>query len=148
MNKVVHWTPRIDARLRELHATTMTFLEIATKMNAEFGFALTRNACIGRSRRIGLTLRAIAPVRKKQKVTPKARPYRKKIKPVAPPIVPEPPAFVPGRLTMLQLNHTTCRWPSGVKPPYTYCGEPIHDDRPFCLEHCRLAYQKPEKTWS
>jgi GcrA cell cycle regulator len=140
------WTPQLDARLRELHGQGLIFLQIAAAMNDDFGLALTRNACIGRSRRIGIGMRTTPPPprnRKAPKLVRKPRPPR----PIAPPIVPEP-APVPGALTMLQLSRTTCHWPSGNRPPYTYCGEPVHGDRPFCLDHCKLAYQKPEKTWT
>jgi GcrA cell cycle regulator len=151
MIRVTTWTPEIDDRMRELHALKLSFTEISARLNADFGLSTTRNACIGRGRRLKLPLRAWPPPRLTPKA-PKARKSRKGkkrwIPPVTPAIVPEAPALVPGRLTMLQLGRQTCRWPSGTRPPYTYCGDPIYDDRPYCREHCRLSYQKPEKTWS
>jgi hypothetical protein len=148
MIKVTDWTPRIDDRMRELHEQKLSFTEISARLNADFGLATTRNACIGRGRRIKLPLRTWLPAPEVAEA-PTPRKVRKRwVPPVSPPIVPEAPPVVPGRLTMLQLNRRTCRWPSGTKPPYTYCGDPIHDDRPYCREHCQMSYQKPEKAWS
>jgi hypothetical protein len=143
------WTLQLDERLRELHGSGMSFLKIAVALNQEFDLELTRNACIGRGRRIGLTLRASPPPRTKPNKPRKKHP-RKSRRLEAPPIAPEPEPepIILGRVTMLQLNRTTCRWPSGQQSPYTYCGEPVHGDRPYCLAHCKLSYQKPEKTWS
>lgn len=134
----IEWTPRLDDRLQELHAEKITFVRIAEILNAEFGLALTRNACVGRAHRICLKLR--------QKPAPPLR--KRKPLPMVPLKVKAPP-IAPGALTMLQLTQATCRWPSdAARPPYTYCGAPVYDDRPFCLAHCRLAYHKPEKTWT
>jgi hypothetical protein len=148
MIRVTTWTPQIDDRMRELHATKLTFTEIAARLNADFGLSTTRNACIGRGRRLGLPLRAHPPPRSTPKKLPKPRIRKKRQRQPPTPIVPDAPAIVPGRLSMLQLTYGVCRWPSGTKPPYTYCGEPVYGDKAFCLEHCRRAYQKPEKTWS
>ena len=147
MPKGADWTPQMDDRLRALDAEKLTFRIIAARMNADFGLALTRNACIGRARRIGCPLRDGTP-------PPPPKPRKEQIISLSvrqqpPPLVPVMTApAVPGAYTMLQLTRTTCRWPGGSKPPYTYCGAPVHGDRPFCLAHCRLAYNKPEKTWT
>ena len=147
----VEWTPAMDTRLRELYDTKLTFRVIADRMNADFGLALTRNACIGRGRRLFFPSRGGAPPPPVPKRTRKRKHWTRrkteaKPKPVAPPLAPVEP--VPGALTMLQLGRGTCRWPSGTKPPYTYCGEPVHGDRQYCLAHCQLAYANPERMRS
>ena len=136
------WTPELDTRLRELHEQNLVYLQIAAIMNANFGLSLTRNACIGRGRRIGLSQRAASPTQLRPPKPRKKRVYKQKPRPepVAPPIVPEVPELVPGQLTMLQLDRTTCRWPSGTRAPYFYCGEPVHGTKQYCEEHCRMAY--------
>ena len=146
----VEWTPRMDERLRELDAAGLTFKAIAARMSAEFSLALTRNACVGRGRRLRLPLRGGAPPpppkpRRGRKQYPKKR-KATSIK-ALPPVPWSTPPLVPGAFTMLQLNRQTCRWPSGTTPPYTYCGEPVHGDRQYCLAHCRLAFVKPEKLY-
>jgi hypothetical protein len=139
MITVTTWTPQIDDRLRKLHLTKLSFTEISARLNADFGLSTTRNSCIGRGRRIGLPLRAFPPPRSTPPKPRKPRDRKKRQPPT--PVV---PTIATGRLDMTQLEYGVCRWPSGTKPPYTYCGEPVHNDRPFCLEHCRQAYQ----TWS
>jgi hypothetical protein len=134
------WTPRMLARLRELHDNGMKFKQIALTMNAEFKVSLTRNAVIGKAHRLQLQLRdaATAPGRKVK--------WDKLVETkVAPPLAP----VIPGALTMLQLGYHTCRWPSDeARPPYTYCGEPTYAGGSFCKAHYRLAYVKPRMSWT
>jgi GcrA cell cycle regulator len=141
MNPRFVWTPALDARLEELHASGMKFKQIAFTLNAEFKISLTRNAAIGRAHRIILTPRQ-PPVRKARPKRP-ARP-----KPVeAPPIAPET-APTPGALLMRHLTRHTCHWPEGDKPPYTYCGKPTCDGSSFCAVHYDRVYIKPRKEFS
>ena len=51
------WTVGMLARLRELHAAGLTFGQICQRLNAEFGTVVTRNACVGKGRRLGLPAR-------------------------------------------------------------------------------------------
>lgn len=152
MSKGVDWTPQLDARMRELYDRRLTFLEISRILNADFGLKLTRNSCIGRARRLKFPLRDGSPPPPPPKSRRVRKQYPKKKRQVRmaelPPVPWAPPPLVPGALTMLQLTHDTCRWPSGTRPPYTYCGAPVHDGRSFCLAHCQLAYDKPKKMWS
>ena len=150
MSKGVDWTPQIDDLLRRLYMGRLTFRDIATRMNEELGLSLTRNACIGRARRLKFQLRNGAFPKSPKPPKPRKR-SRKQVKVQTEPVSAHlhlAPPLVPGALTMLQLTSGTCRWPSGDRPPYTYCGAPVHDDRPFCLAHCQLAYDKPKKVWS
>jgi hypothetical protein len=147
MIRVTTWTPKIDERMRELHALKLSFTEISARLNADFGLSTTRNACIGRGRRLGLPLRAHPPPRTKIPKLPKPRVRKKQQRKPPTPVLSDAPAIIPGRLDMLQLTAETCHWPTGNKAPYSFCGEPVYDDRPYCKEHCRVSYQKPEKTW-
>ena len=134
------WMSPMIARLRELHGNGMPFRQIADTLNAEFNTALTRNAVIGKGRRLQLKLRA-TPWSTKRKEKP-ARPKRERrvtLRTVAPPLVPPEPV-TPGTLTMEQLTEHTCRWPEGLNPPYTYCGEPTLHGTSFCRAHCIRAY--------
>lgn len=49
------WIKDHDDGLRELHASGLTFQQIADGLEKRFGVHYTRNACIGRALRIGLT---------------------------------------------------------------------------------------------
>jgi hypothetical protein len=146
---IVIWTPQLDERLRELHGQALPFRQIADTMNADFGLSLTRNACIGRGRRIGLNPRASPILRSKPY---KRRSHKRKKVTVQTPVISIDlhcaPPIAPGALTMLELGTNTCRWPSGTRVPYSFCGEPVHGDRPYCQKHCKMSYQRPEKTWT
>src|SRR5512146_1083003 len=48
------WEARHSEALREYLAKGMSFSEIADALNAKFGTAYSRNAAIGRARRLGL----------------------------------------------------------------------------------------------
>lgn len=56
------WTKSCDDELRELRSLGRSFKEIAADINRKFGTAYSRNACIGRVKRLGLTcgVRALA----------------------------------------------------------------------------------------
>jgi GcrA cell cycle regulator len=49
---------------------------------------------------------------------------------------------IEGRVTVVDLTPTTCRWPSGNPRDlmtFRYCGEVAHDG-PYCKRHGQLAY--------
>src|SRR5260370_260848 len=71
-----NWAPEHSQALREYLAKGMSYSEIADAINSRFGTAYTRNATIGRGRRIGLA----APDRPKDepKRPPKAKAPRLK----------------------------------------------------------------------
>jgi len=48
------WPAEHDALLKSLRADNFSFSEVANEINSRFGTDYTRNACIGRSRRIGI----------------------------------------------------------------------------------------------
>lgn len=51
-----------------------------------------------------------------------------------------------GRPTLLGLRAESCRWPIGdpARAGFHFCGEPAAEPRPYCTEHCGLAYQRPD----
>lgn len=68
----------------------------------------------------------------------------------APPPAPEPPAAaeaaeipISQRVSILELRETMCRWPLGdpQNPEFGFCGSRTVTGLPYCLVHCRLAYQ-------
>ena len=52
------WTPSMIATLRALHRGGGSFVEIARQMSAIFQLEISRNACIGKARRLELPMRA------------------------------------------------------------------------------------------
>jgi GcrA cell cycle regulator len=51
------------------------------------------------------------------------------------------------RLTLLQLNEHTCKWPIGdpLSPDFYFCGQAHDEGRPYCEFHSRRAYHQVEK---
>ena len=76
---------------------------------------VSRNAVIGKAHRLGLS----KPTKKPE---------------------PEP---VPEPVSADRLTERMCRWPIGHPgdPDFTFCGGPRVPGRPYCREHCRLAYR-------
>ena len=57
--------------------------------------------------------------------------------------------FIPEdqRLTLLQLNEHTCKWPIGdpLSPDSYFCGQHSEDRSPYCGFHSRRAYHQVDK---
>ena len=127
MGAGAEWTEAMIARLRELHAQEEYFSDIARILSQEFGVELTKNSCIGKGRRLGLTARArvLPPLPRKGQ----NRGGPRKLPAVLPGWVVEPPRLPGGKITIYQLRAGLCHYPFGDRPPYVYCG---HTTRPTC----------------
>jgi len=155
MSTPIAWTPDHDAVLRDNHekGLPLSYAQVAAAINDKFGTVFSRNAAIGRAKRIGLCcLRIKGAVRRgpKRASTPAQRPdiARRKalsgLKPVQSPFTPRPdPA--PGLVPLLDLASHGCRWPTGDRVPYLFCNEPQMDNEPYCADHCCLAYRIMER---
>ena len=57
--------------------------------------------------------------------------------------------FIPveQRLTLLQLNEHTCKWPIGdpLTPDFYFCGQHSDEGKPYCDFHSRRAYHQLDK---
>ena len=146
-----NWAPAHCEALRDYLALGMSFAEIAREINAKFGTAYTRNATIGRSKRMGL----VAPVRPKQppKVkAPKQRARRETTpaEPVQACPAPERTQLVklrcvgisPRLLPLVELGPSDCRYPYGgdrENEPITFCGHPRLAGSSYCAPHFHLT---------
>lgn len=119
------WTEPVRARLTELLADPeISYTRIAVTLSREFRIKLTKNACIGYARRIGLPRRQVRdgrPVPRKQPALPRRR----------------TPA---GEIKFMQLRNGDCRWVTSDGAPWLFCGEPQLAGQSYCLGHCRIAY--------
>ena len=93
---------------------------------------MTRNAVIGKANRLGM------PIYQK----PKPPPLPKQIKPPPPPppridVAPAEPKFL--GLSLMQLRETSCRYPQGDVPPFSFCGQPQQDGSSYCSFHRALT---------
>lgn len=159
----MNWTDERVERLKKLWEDGLSASQIA----AELG-GVTRNAVIGKVHRIGLSGRAkpaSSPAPRARKPTRPSSPQRPHapafrgntaLKPRATPdldidLAPEADALpfvdnvVPlgDRCTIMELKEYSCRWPVGDpgKEEFRYCGARSETGKPYCVYHCRVAYQ-------
>jgi GcrA cell cycle regulator len=153
--QATNWAPAHCDALREYHAKGMSYSKIADAINAKFGTAYTRNAAIGRGRRMGLAgpdqpkdsrfvpRQASAPRRRRSRA-PRAE------KPVQPKPVPERAEPVklrcvgvtPRLLSLIDLEPGDCRYPYGGDrdgEPITFCGHPRREGSSYCTAHFHLT---------
>jgi len=149
----IDWTETRMARLRALHALSaderLSFDAIAAQLTQEFGMTVSKNACIGKARRMKLVRRAYGPIpqrkRKRATAAPAPTPAPAYIAPEAVPCVRprwkamEVPRPAPGgRITLFQLNGNTCRWPHGDRTPYLFCGATTAG-KTYCAYHTGIS---------
>jgi hypothetical protein len=145
-----NWTDPLLKRLAQLHANpNKSFKDIALQLSQEFGIKLTKNACIGRARRLGLEQRP--------RSTPKQKPRKKRTRTTSQ-LVPRPvvatawkvePPTLPaasGRITIYQLSQGVCHFPFGDRPPYAYCGNTARRGMPWCPYHETVVYPRGRAT--
>ena len=161
------WVEAHSVALCEYLDKGLTFAEIARALNKQFGTAYTRNATIGRARRMGLSV-PLRPPSDSVMGSPK-RPDARRIcqsrarklahvppKPSAPKSSTLKPstfkraealqlrcvAITPRHLSLVDLEANDCRYPYGGDAegePITFCGHPRHEGSSYCLSHFHLT---------
>ena len=143
------WDDENVGRLKELWDQGLPTAQIGKLL----GF--TKNAVVGKAHRIGLERRP-SPIRRTA-----VKPDRKKARsPVMPKLnfesnpaenknnVPEIKTFQPSLKNVLAINSKRgCEWPKGHpdEPEFHFCNKERFEDKPYCLDHCAIAYVIPEK---
>jgi GcrA cell cycle regulator len=134
-------TRSLTERLIELHGLTgmasLSMAEIAEKLSSEFRFRITRNAVIGKARRLGLGEHPEKKPPKKPKPEPVVRRRYVRPRPAAVRVL-RAKITSDHPLTLLQLRNGDCTWPLGgieARTPYLFCGKPCDVDRSWCPEH-------------
>ena len=143
------WNDDNVSRLRELWDQGLPTSQIGKLL----GF--TKNAVVGKAHRIGLERRP-SPIRRTA-----VKPDRKKARsPVMPKL-----NFETAKEDSSQVNKQSftfkpvvknilapstkrgCEWPKGHpdEPEFHFCGKERFEEKPYCLEHCAVAYVIPEK---
>jgi GcrA cell cycle regulator len=162
------WTEERDAVLIELFEQGFSFGRIAE----QFGDGTTRSAVIGRAHRLGLRVRdAASKIIREAKRYPAVRAPALKVKPrltafgtepknglaglarlpkrknPRPEISrPEPPLAPESRLlTLLEIEHSHCKWPVGDprQETFRYCAADRNADQPYCAYHWHVAHREP-----
>lgn len=149
---VINWSDDRTDQLKKLWNDGLSASQIA----AELGH-ITRNAVIGKVRRLGLTgrlpgvSRAAAPrprpapahARRATQIRKLVdRPIPEAIQEIVQPLA---AADIPAaqRCGISQLTDRCCHWPVGDpgKPGFFFCGGAALADGPYCAHHARIAYQ-------
>ena len=114
------WTPEKIKQLKKLWQKGKSTVEIGRELG------MSKNAVVGKVHRLELDARP-SPIKKSTKKT---------VEKVA--IVKEEPKHV----TLLDLRLNSCRWPIGeIKDPdFHFCGKDCQTGKPYCPEHCKVAY--------
>lgn len=156
----IGWTPERIITLTDLWGHHHTASQIATIC----GGGLTKNAVIGKARRLGLELighqyggRGGSPnpknvERRKQERRERHKLYQERARraqgipkrgeravwKTAGLVAPNPEHAV----TFGQLTADTCRWPLGNPCGFdtSFCGGKPSEGKPYCAFHCRIAY--------
>ena len=150
------WTLTMQDRLLALLKQGMPYKEIAATISSETGVKVTKNSCIGKGRRMGVPLRL--PARKplclkrsepkspaKRKPHPSARrsrPRKRKLRAHSLRSRKLRPQQSLRNLSLIQLRTSSCRYPTGHNPPYSYCGARQQDGSSYCPEHHALCHYK------
>jgi len=133
------WTTAMDRYLLELlEDPILTYKDAADMMSAKFERSVTKNACIGRGRRLGVSMRD-------QTLRPSPKDKTIKVKrvrvdaPIAPRITHR---LKPGHVSIYELHAGVCKWPLGpmlAYPPFVYCGGAAPIGCPYCKHHAQVA---------
>ena len=115
------WTPEKIERLERLWAEGWTTARIGEDLG------VGKNAVVGKAHRLGLPKRPSPIQRRNEEAEPrKPAPPRKRVRGVS----------------IYDLGPGMCRWPFGDPgdDDFHFCGKKAAPGRPYCLEHCQVAY--------
>ena len=146
------WDDNNVSELRELWDQGLPTAQIGKLL----GF--TKNAVVGKAHRIGLERRP-SPIRRTA-----VKPDRKKARsPIIPKLnfevkkdeVKENPVHQQTFQPLVKNLFTKsvkrgCEWPEGHpdESDFKFCGKERFEDKPYCIDHCAVAYVIPEKEES
>ena len=126
------WTEERLETLKNLWKEGLSISQIGEKLG------VTRNAVAGKAHRLGLPKRQ-SPISASGSV---ARTKSKKTEEIT--------SDLPLRLALRKINwsRSKCVWPSGdpKTTDFSFCGEPIEPGKPYCYEHCVLAYTNTRES--
>ena len=150
----IDWAPEHSDALRECLSRGMSFAEAANTINARFHTAYSRNAALGRAKRMGFVgpARPAAPPWSPQESKPPRLPKIREHHTAAEPkrTVVDPPVRVklrciqimPRHLPLIDLEAGDCRYPYGGDADgeaITFCGHPQHEGSSYCIGHFHLT---------
>lgn len=149
----VNWPPEHCDALRACLAKGLSFAEAADAINARFRASYSRNATLGRAKRMGLA--ALDRPKRLPRVPQQLRPPQ--LRKIREPMtesrpstsISEPPArivlrciqIIPRHLPLIDLEAGDCRYPYGgdEDESITFCGHPQREGSSYCLGHFHLT---------
>lgn len=133
------WPDERVEELKTLHAEGLSFGQIARTLGG-----VSRNACIGKARRLGLVARVgnVGAATRKANGA-RTRPAKSLALPPPPPSEPEPLMLEDGSVvTMANVGFIQCRWPrwsDTEHESFRVCGHVKELGSPYCLYHRHRA---------
>ena len=153
-----HWSSEHSDALLDYFFKGLSYAEIGRQINARFGTAYTRNAVVGRAKRLGLVLgmpeRMISPSivpslpgGSAQLTPPRAAPSGLNLPPPSA-LKPANPVRLrcvgvqPRLITLDELERGDCRYPYGGDKEgeeISFCGHPRQPGSSYCAPHAHLT---------
>ena len=143
------WNEENVARLKELWDQGLPTAQIGKLLN------FTKNAVVGKAHRIGLERRpspirrtAVKPDRKKARspIMPILNFESQNMETLQTPSIPQ--NFQPSVKNIFSsTSKRGCEWPEGhpEEMEFHFCNKERFEDKPYCIDHCAVAYIFPEK---
>ena len=141
------WTAAAVAEFTRLHAARLSFADIAIELQ-KLGFAIGRNACIGKAKRMGIVNgRRPGNNGKRKSAADRIAALNNATKAAArriacTPIEAPPPPVKNRTGDLVDLDQDQCRWPIGDRPPFTFCTNDKCGvlNSPYCHDHHERAF--------
>jgi GcrA cell cycle regulator len=152
----INWAPEHSGALRENLARGLSFSESVKAINLKFSTAYSRNAAIGRAKRMGLTREdrpksqlSAKPPSLQRIVEPRSTEHRmlafhwpapvfERVEPTKLRCV----AIEPQHLSLIELEYGDCRYPYGGDEEgeaITFCGHHRRPGSSYCTPHFHLS---------
>lgn len=151
----VNWAPEHSDALRDYLVRGMAYSEIVEAINAKFNTNYSRNAAIGRARRMGLAGPALPDVPQRIQPWLGGSSAQRAAEPRLPAFHWPLPLFdevklpklrcveiEPRHLSLVDLGQEDCRYPFGGDvegEPITFCGHPRQPGASYCTPHFHLS---------
>jgi GcrA cell cycle regulator len=152
----INWTPEHCDALREYLAKGMSYSQSADAINAKFKTAYSRNAALGRARRMGMAgpERTDESRHRSKQLSKAAPPHRRRERKPSEFVWPMPVfertetaklrcvEIEPRRLSLIDLERGDCRYPYGGDEDgeaITFCGHPRRPGSSYCAPHFHLT---------
>lgn len=117
------WTPEKIKSLKKLWQKGKSTVEIGKALG------ISKNAVVGKVHRLELAARP-SPIKSGTAKTSTKNASKTVSKPKS------------NKTTLMDLKLTSCRWPIGdpKDPDFHFCGKQAQTGKPYCPEHCKMAY--------